>query len=169
MRRVAFIFMAIVAMAATACINEDMPKRKDVVRVGHTLPDFSVVMNNGEVVTADMLRDGVSVIVFFHTSCPDCQELLPQMQTLYDEYTERDVTFVLISREETAESVSAFWAQHNLTMPYSPQEDRTIYELFANTLIPRVYISDDGVVQAVFDDNPVPSYNDIEIALNGLL
>jgi hypothetical protein len=44
-------------------------------------------------------------------------------------------------------------------MPYSPQADRSVFQLFAYTGIPRIYISSpDGVVRYVHDDMDMPSF-----------
>ena len=37
-------------------------------------------------------------------------------------------------------------------MPYSAQSDRDIYELFARTRVPRVYICKDGQIKQIFTD-----------------
>ena len=170
MRRLRYL-IAFVACAITlhSCINDE-PKRVEIVHVGDILPDFSVEMNDGSIVTAEKLRNSISVVVFFHTSCPDCRQLLPQLQPLYDEYSAKGVAFALISREESNATISEFWIAHNMTIPYSAQIDREIYQLFATSLIPRVYISDDnGVVQKIFTDSPTPSYDEIKAVLDGLL
>lgn len=170
MKRVIYIFTLITALAFNACINDDIPQRAEKVNVGDVLPDFSAQMSDGTMVTGESLRQAVAVVVFFHTSCPDCRQLLPQIQTLYDEYSSKGVAFALISREEDSTTISTFWEEHDLTMPYSPQSDRAIYNLFANSLIPRVYVSDKkGVVQSVFTDNPVPSHDEIKDVLDELL
>ena len=171
MKRLIYICIAIFALLTNnSCINEDIPQPIERVKIGQQLPDFSVIMNNGEIVTGEMLRERVSVIIFFHTSCPDCQQLLPQIEPLYDEYTSRDVAFTLISREEEEASIAEFWRDHNLNMPYSAQNNRAVNELFASSLIPRVYVSDsDGTVQSIFTDNPVPTYNEIKAILDSLL
>lgn len=170
MKRLIHIFIScVVLLGASSCIHEDLPARADVVKVGQMLPDFSVTMSDGTVVTGDMLRGGVAVVVFFHTSCPDCQQLLPELQRLYDDYSD-SAYFVLISREESEATISSFWAQHNMTMPYSAQSDRGVYNLFAESLIPRVYISDaEGIIRHIFADSPVPSYDTVRDALLGVL
>jgi hypothetical protein len=54
-------------------------------------------------------------------------------------------------------------------MPYSAQNDRKIYELFAKTRVPRVYICNDGVIKAVFTDQPEnPTYEVMKTALESL-
>ena len=55
-------------------------------------------------------------------------------------------------------------------MPYSAQKDRNIYELFAVSRIPRIYISDEnGTVRYIFTDDPVPSYDDLKSSLESLI
>lgn len=151
-----------------SCIDdkEDEINLEDILTVGDSLPDFTVSMNDGCIITGASLRESVSVIVFFHTSCPDCRQVLPHIQSLYDNYSAQGVTFALISREEEINTIEQFWQSQNFTMPYSAQPDRTIYELFAKTRVPRVYISDNkGIIRAFFTDNPVPDYIEIETAL----
>ena len=53
-------------------------------------------------------------------------------------------------------------------MPYSAQEDRSVYEKFAKTRIPRIYISKDGIIRHIFTDDPVPSYDDLKSPLDEL-
>ena len=78
------------------------------------LPDFEVVMNDYSKVSDDDLSKGVSVIMFFHTSCPDCQQALPVMQEIYDEYAPKGVSFALISREDVEVDVDFFWKKKGL-------------------------------------------------------
>ena len=157
---------ALVAM--TGCIKEKQTGAD--LKVGDTLPDFEVVMNDGSVVTDDMLKESVSVVMFFHTSCPDCQQVLPEMQKIYDEYASESVKFALISREESIPAIYVFWNEKGLKMPYSAQITRKIYEKFASERIPRVYISEKGgIIRYIFTDNPNPSYDDIKVSLDSLI
>lgn len=168
-RLTTLITSLLLALVACGCIYDDDYRDTDIVKVGQPLPDFAVVMNDGSVITGEMLRRGVAVVVFFDTSCSDCRYLLPQLQPLYDEYSDK-AHFVLISREEDEATISSFWALHSLTMPYSAQSDRKVYDLFARLLVPRVYISDaEGVIRHIFADNPVPSAEVVRDALLGVL
>ena len=152
----------------TGCIKEKQTGAE--LKVGDSLPDFEVVMNDGSTVTDDMLKETVSVIMFFHTSCPDCQQVLPQMQKIYDEYASKDVGITLISREESMSSIFTFWEEKGLKMPYSAQPTRKIYEKFASERIPRIYICEKGgIIRYIFTDNPNPSYDDIKVSLDSLI
>ena len=79
------------------------------------------------------------------------------------------VSFALISREETDETIKPYWQSNGYTMPYSAQYDRKVYELFAMTRVPRVYICKDGIIKHIFTDTPAPpSYEDIKTAVKEL-
>ena len=158
----------IFGLILSSCIK-DRPAGGDL-EVGDHLPDFEVVMNDGTVISDDILKEGVSVVMFFHTSCPDCQQTLPNIQRIYDEYATENVLFALISREESAEDIESYFIQKGLVMPYSAQNDRKVYEKFAQTRIPRVYIcGKGGIIRYIFTDDPVPSYSELKSSLEAVI
>ena len=166
MKKVLLIFSFL--LLAAGCIKEEQ-KGADL-KVGDIIPDFEVVMSDGETVTDQILQESVSVVMFFHTSCPDCQQVLPQMQRVYDEYAPKGIRIVLISREDPKESVESFWLENGLKMPYSAQNNRKVYEKFAATRIPRVYVNEKGgIIRYVFTDDPNPSYDDLKSALENVI
>jgi peroxiredoxin len=166
MRRISGVIVAILVMAG--CINEKIEGAD--LKVGDRLPDFEVVMNNGSVISDDVLKETVSVVMFFHTSCPDCQQALPEMQKIYDEYASDNVNIVLISREENRGSINSFWEENGFNMPYSAQDNRDVYQKFARERIPRVYVCEKGgIIRYMFTDNPNPSYDDIMSSLESLI
>ena len=152
----------------SSCIK-DKPQGADL-KVGDRLPDFEVVMNDGTVVSDEGLAGSVSVVMFFHTSCPDCRQALPRMQQIYDEYASKGVAFALIRREDAGRDIEAYWNEQGLKMPYSAQNDRKVYEQFASSRIPRIYINDrNGIIRYIFTDDPVPSYDDIDFSIRSLI
>ena len=166
MKNVIVIFYMIVVLCG--CIK-DNPKGADL-QVGDSLPDFEVVMNDGRVVTDDDLKENVSVVMFFHTSCKDCQQALPIMQRIYDEYASESLQIVLISREEGEESIYTYWIENGLEMPYSAQYDKKVYRKFAGTRVPRIYVNEKGgIIRHVFTDDPVPSYDDLKESLEDVI
>ena len=166
MKRIA-IFTAI--MLSLCCCIKEKTNRHELIP-GDTIPQFEVTMTDGSKVTPQSLYGSPSCIVFFHTSCPDCRQTLPKVQEIYDLYINKGVKFVLISREQGKEEIQEYWNENNLTMPYSPQTSREIYSLFAQSRIPRIYISDeDGTIGKIFTDDPLPTLTDIETALNSII
>ena len=169
MKQVTLILTILCAfLCSSGCIKDNVEGVE--LKVGDELPDFSVVMNDGTIVTDESLKGSVSCVMFFHTSCPDCQRTLPVVQQVYDEYAQNGVLFALISREQTSRSVRAFWAQEKLDMPFSAQSDRTVYNKFAQSRIPRVYICDkDGIIRYIYTDDPTPTYENLSDSMKSLL
>ncbi len=124
------------------------------IKVGDHVPSFTVQVKDGmqqRTFSSDQLT-GETVIVLFNTSCSDCKRELPVMNRYYLQHKD-DPGFqmVAISREEGEESIAAFWKEQGLEIPYSAQEDRHIYSLFATSIIPRVYFcNSEGIVTRVF-------------------
>ncbi len=168
MNRFGLLFLLLVACGCmlSSCINDDEGEQGTIeLKVGDRLPAFSVQLTDGRTMTTENLRGRPSLVVFFHTGCKDCQQEFPVLQSIYEDYG-RKVEMVLISREEKAADIAPYWAEHRLTMPYSAQEDRTVYHLFAKMSIPRIYVSDkDLVIRRIFTDNPLASYEDIAGAI----
>lgn len=166
MKRTVLILLSAAALLVS-CIKEN-PAGADLA-AGDSIPDFSVKVNDGSTVHSSYLKEGISCIMFFTTVCPDCQKTLPQMQLLYDEYAGKGVNFLFISREDGESAVSSYWTSNGFTMPYSAQDDRRVYELFAKTRVPRVYINKDGLIQAIFTDIPAnPTYEQMKAVIESL-
>ena len=158
-RTVWLLFWGCVMFAA--CIDDDVEEGTIDLHSGDSIPAFSVVMDDGQTVTSESLKGKISLIVFFHTGCPDCQKELPVLQKIYTDYGQ-SIRMICISREESASEIARYWDENHLTLPYSAQEDRTVYYLFAKSGIPRVYVVDEElIIRSVFTDNPLASYEDL--------
>ncbi len=148
-----------------SCINDDVAPAVTVIDRGDALPRFDVTMNTGRRVKTEDLRGSSSVIVLFTVSCPDCRRFLPELQKFH--YRKPEIPVVLIAREDTEKSISEYWQQHSLTLEYSPQADRTVYNLFAKEGVPRVYVADATLtVTHLFDDSNAPSAEELADLFN---
>lgn len=139
-KKLKIYILMVLSFFVTSCVTEkDEPVWS--LGPGDRLPDFSIVMDNGDVVTTSSLSGKKSIIIFFTTTCGDCRRELPAFQQWYDEIiqNQENVNFICISRAEGSEAVAAYWAEHGFTMPYSAQSDRKVYEMFASSGVPRVY------------------------------
>ena len=150
----------------TACITEDIPESKEYVGIGDTLPFFELTTDDGRQLNTDSLRGRRSMIVFFNTDCADCRKELPVIDRVAEQCSS-DVATICISREEGAREVAEYWRANSLTLPYSAQTDRSIFNLFASSGIPRIYISDaDLHVTFIFSDLDMPSEQQLLEALH---
>lgn len=136
---------------------DDDNKVTERVKVGDLVPSFSV----------EMVKDGVrstfstahltgeTVIVFFSVKCGDCKRELPELNEYYLAHKD-DPGFqmIAISRAEGEDLVAPFWEEYDLQIPYSAQIDRHVYDLFASSVIPRVYfVSAEGIVTRILIEN----------------
>lgn len=146
--------MMLLCLLLTGCSSIEDDETKERVVVGDRVPLFSVEMvKDGERSTFSTAQlTGETVIVFFNTTCPDCQRDLPKLNQYYLKHkADEGFQMVAISREEGEEDVAAYWKDKGLQIPYSAQNDRRIYELFASSVIPRIYfVSAQGIVTRVF-------------------
>jgi cytochrome oxidase Cu insertion factor (SCO1/SenC/PrrC family) len=87
------IMMLSLAGVLSACIREKITENE--VKLGDSLPEFEVTMNDGTVVSDTSLKGEVSIVMFFHISCPDCQQVLPSVQRIYDDYASENLKTAL--------------------------------------------------------------------------
>ncbi len=148
----------ITALLLTACVGEEQPENIGI-EGGDALPSFSITLNDGREISDKSLKGKVAVIEFFNTSCTDCRVFFPVYQSLYDEFKDDGhIEIFSIARDEQESTIRQYWEEHNLTIPYSPQPDRSIYNLFATVGIPRIYIADtEGIVRHVLTDADHPT------------
>lgn len=164
-----FGFLLGACILFAACIGDEMEEGTVNLQSGDRVPAFSVVMDDGRKVTSECLLGNPAVVVFFHTGCPDCRKELAVLQRIYDEFGAA-VQMVCISRGEGEEDIARYWEEHRFTLPYSAQDDRSVYHLFAKSGIPRVYIVDkSGMICYVFTDNPLADYEDLAEAVAAVL
>ena len=141
------------------CMSCDPDEMKGAdLGVGDALPTFSVKMNDGTSVATSDLKGRLSVIVFFATTCPDCQKELPEVQCLWDSVDRTAIPVLLIARAQGQAEIERYWQSKSFSMTYSPQADRSIYNLFATSLIPRIYICDrNGIIRYIHTDDVLPT------------
>ncbi len=132
-----------------SCVGEK-EEPEWVLKAGDQLPDFEVVTLDGERISSEISFERTLVIVFFNTTCKDCQRELPVVQAQYEENMELPESarsqYICIAREEGTADIEQYWTENHLTLPVSPQTDRSIYSKFASIGIPRIFYAKDGKI-----------------------
>lgn len=160
MIRKALIFSLLTVVATllgVSCVTDPEPEPAvALVRVGDTLPRFSVTDMEGRVVTDRIYAGRRWVLTFFTTTCPDCRRALPELQAFHEASPATPVE--CIARSESQASVAAYWAEQTLTLSYAIDPEAAVYHLFATAGVPRIYVVDEhGVVIAAYDDTSIPT------------
>ena len=149
-----------------ACMSDSESQNETKVRIGEKVPHFLVSLTvpdssdwryeGGKTVTYDSraYEGRRQFILFFHTACSDCRRELPVVQEFYSRHKgEETISFVCIARAEAEADIAGYWGDNGLTLPFSPQADRREYDKFADSGIPRIYVTDkNGYVTSIFTD-----------------
>lgn len=151
------VFVSLI-LICTACIRDNSEEGTFILKSGDKLPAFSITLNNGLEVTNEEFRGKVSLIVFFNTGCPDCRKELPVIQEVYEYFKEYDDIKVLaISREQGYNDVCQYWASNDLSVPFSAQDERYVYDKFSENGIPLIFIINKNlVIYKVWKENECP-------------
>lgn len=155
--KVAFFILTLLGLVSTGCVKDEPDAWS--LGPGDSVPDFTVTLHDGSSWSSTSMRGRGAVLVFFNTGCADCRRELPQVQAAYEECAAKGmpVDFICIAREQTAADISGWWDSHGLTMPYSPQLDRALYNLFAAVGIPRIYVvGPRGVIISAYGPDSAP-------------
>ncbi len=152
--RYLFSLVILLGVCLSGCVKEG-EEEPDVVTVCSPVPVLEVTTLDGHTFSTRPPLTGEMLIIFFNTDCSDCRKELPLIQKYYESTLKLPADarpqLICISREEDAASVSAYWAEHNLTMPVAAAAGRYPYSLFANSGIPRVYLIENGIISAISD------------------
>lgn len=141
---------------STSCISDDIAEGSSLIAEGDLLPEFTIIMDDGSTLSTGDLAGAPSLVMLFTTKCPDCRRELPVVEQLHR--LRPELRIVCIAREESADNIESYWRENGLTLPYSPQPDRKIYNLFATETVPRIYIADSHcTVTAAFGDTDMPT------------
>ena len=133
---ITILFLSILTL--TGCSN-----KTEYVKVGDTVPNFTVQMFDGSIVNITELRDNVVLLNFWATWCPPCREELARVQKdIIDRFASDKFVFIPISREDTYDEIQKFRENTGHEFPMGIDTDRAIFSKFARESIPRNYLID---------------------------
>ncbi|RHJ95162.1 TlpA family protein disulfide reductase [Parabacteroides bouchesdurhonensis] len=114
----------------------------DIVKVGDTMPTFTIVSDDGTQLRSSSLKGKVVLVNFFATWCPPCQKELAEIQsTLWPKYKDNDkFKLLVIGREHSDSELAKYNEKKGFAFPLYPDKNRAVYGAFATSLIPRSYL-----------------------------
>ena len=121
----------------------------EIIEAGDKMPAFTIVSDNGSKLESASFEGKVILINFFATWCPPCQkELAAVKDKLWPVYKDNtDFSLLVIGREHTDAELAKYNETKGFEFPLYPDKDRSIFDKFAKSSIPRSYlIGKDGKV-----------------------
>lgn len=137
-----------ILLIVSGCIKDEHEPVVNYIEVGDVVPAFEVSDGKGNTFHSAAFRGKRSLLLFFDTTCGDCQREFPKIQEVWEAIRDKDDCLVItISRDQTYKETDLYWEAHNFTMPKYQDPDRSVYSLFATSVIPRIYIiNEEGIV-----------------------
>lgn len=116
-------------------------------RVGSPAPDFVVRDLDGNSVRLSDLRGKTVFINFWATWCPPCRAEMAEIQSVYEEYKDQGVVFLLLNQREDPEVVRKYVQSMNLTVPvYLDRSGEVSNRFRVNSLPTTFFVDPKGVV-----------------------
>ena len=175
------IAVVIVAMLFVACGNKQegmggastqagsaVDNQKVTLAEGEKMPNVVVETNKGT--TFDLSATNKPVLInFWATWCPPCNEEMPGLQNLYEEYG-KDMEFVLINLGESKETIQEFLIENEFfTFPIGYDPEQVYGEKFDIMAIPTTFIvgKDKKIKNLIVGARPEEDFKGfIEAAIN---
>lgn len=167
-------FMALLATAACSVMenSEDMPsyEKATMVRVGDLAPDFSANLLNGSTVTLSHLQDKTVLLVFFDSTCPDCQAQLALLDGVAADFGGKKFEILAISRGEKRDVVREYIERMGYKFNVGVDPKAEIYSMYATHYVPRCFVIDSlGRIVALSAEYDSAEFELIVKVINSLL
>ena len=115
-------------------------------RVGKNSPVFTLANLEGEKVTVGQ-PGKITVINFWATWCPPCQEEMPELD-LFAKKNQQKINFYAINLQESNGKVSEFMNKSKYTMPVLLDKDGIVAKQFQVAAIPTtIIINKTGIIK----------------------
>lgn len=126
-------------------------------------PAFDLPLLDGNTVTLEDFRGEIVLLNFWATWCAPCEVEMPLLQSLHESGAVRVIAVTDPTDGQGEDTIRAFMARYDLTMPVALVSDITVYATFEVAQIPMTYIIDRaGIVRfvhvGVLDEHDVYHY-----------
>ena len=120
------------------------------VKVGNIPPDFALVDLDGNTVILSQLRGKTVVINFWATWCPPCRAEMPALETLHQQYKDRDVVVLGVDVRESPDKVRPFVRKYGYSWIFVQDVSGMVSRTYAIRAIPTTFfVGREGLIREV--------------------
>ena len=101
--------------------------------------DFKLTGMDGKVYSLSGLRGHIVLLNFWATWCPPCRKEMPDLQGLYNSYSDQGLIVLAVS-DEPRETVAGFLAKQNYGFPVLLDPDHSVHNAFYINGIPKTFV-----------------------------
>ncbi len=145
--RVVFILLAVVLLgllAVPACTPSS------AVSVGELAPDFTLVDLEGNQVSLSDFRGKTVFINFWATWCPPCRAEMPEIEAIYQEYTDKDVVVIGVDLWQSDDVVRQYIQEDGYSWTFVTDTTGVVTANYEVKAIPTSFFIDkEGIIQVV--------------------
>ena len=109
---------------------------------GQPALDFTLDLLDGSTLAFSDLRGQVAVINFWATWCPPCEDEMPGLQAVWEEYREEGVVFVGIAFDDEESAVREMVSRFGITYPLGMDVGDRISTAYGITGVPETFVVD---------------------------
>ncbi len=136
MRNILFpiLFFLFSLSALTFCESGKTYKdRGYIVKVGYTVPDFTMKLTDGETISISELRGKIVVLQFTASWCSVCRKEMPHLEKeVWLPNKDKDFILIGVDYDEPLEKVIAFQDKMETTYPMALDPGGEIFQKFAH-------------------------------------
>jgi len=109
---------------------------------GQPAPGFTLTLLDESTMSLSDLHGQVAVINFWATWCPPCEDEMPDLQAVWEEYREEGVVFVGITFQDEEAAVREIASCFDITYPLGMDVGDRIFTAYGSTGVPETFVVD---------------------------
>lgn len=114
---------------------------------GFRAPNFATTLLDGTEISLSDLQGQVVMLNFWFTTCPPCQEEMPAMQAVLDDYSEQGFTILGVNNREAPQNITAFMDSIGVDFPIGLDITGSIQQQYGIWNYPTsIFLDANGVV-----------------------
>lgn len=140
MKKIISVLFAVLFCSVVASAQSDV-ESSTYMKKGMTVPEFTVKMLDGTVISSVDMKGKVVLVNFWATWCPPCRKEFTRLQKdVVDRFAGKDFILLPISIDDDAATVAEFMKKNGYQFPVACDAKKSVYELFAGKYVPRNFV-----------------------------